>query len=146
MCGFAQHVHSLPDALVVARLDVVHVRPVLPVDFIHLLLAEPRHLDLWAEKKNKTNKKTDVRKNDRYKLCKLTKSALQKCMWVGTLSPSSGEMWINTNIANVIRLHNLTLGPLRKSTNYTKNKQKIKIKQTPFQKKQTNKITLIKIY
>lgn len=63
MCGFAQRfktearVHSLPDALVVARLDVVHVRPVLPVDFIHLLLAEPRHLDLWAEKKNKTNKK-----------------------------------------------------------------------------------------
>lgn len=128
MCGFAlfkikARVHSLPDALVVARLDVVHVRPVLPVDFIHLLLAEPRHLDLWAEKKTKQTK-TDVRNNHSYKLFKLTKSALQKCMWAGTLSPSSGEMWINTNIGNIIRLHDLILGPLQKSTNNTKYKNK----------------------
>lgn len=60
----SRHVHSLPDALVVARLDVVHVRPVLPVDFLHLLLAEPRHLHLWAEKKREKKKPTHVRNND----------------------------------------------------------------------------------
>lgn len=35
------HLHSLPDTLIAARLDVVHACSVLPIHLFYLLLAEP---------------------------------------------------------------------------------------------------------
>lgn len=47
------HLHSLPDALIAARLDVVHACSVLPIHLFYLLLAEPWHLHLRTEDKRR---------------------------------------------------------------------------------------------